>query len=232
MDIVTVDAFKDSLPHAHKKNLTTSVINEISEILDNPEMYDAYRDNLLGYTKVLHEGKYSITQYVNAIKFCTHRMSGLNQPTSFRTAFPEKYAEYLKKYSAKDISVYINAYANTKLVTSIMAQAMIPVWLGNMDLFQEALNTEAEIMRDPDVSPKVRADAGNYILTALKRPDEAKLKLDVTVKDDSLMSQLRETTAQLVKQQREMLQAGTVTAQQVAHSTIIDVQGEDTTVGD
>jgi len=101
----------------------------------------------------------------------------------------------------------------------------MPVHILHNNLFHESINTMAEIMRDSDTSPKVRSDTAYNLATLLKPPEEAKIKLDVNLKEDSAISALKETTMELVRQQREMVQSGLWTAQTVAHSGLI-IEGE------
>jgi len=75
-------------------------------------------------------------------------------------------------------------------------------------------------------SEMVRTTAANSILTHLKRPETSKVELNVTVKEDSLMAELREVTQKMVDSQRAALQTGAVTAEEVAHCNIIQGESE------
>ena len=105
-----------------------------------------------------------------------------------------------------------------------MEQSLVPSWVLNQDMYQSALNTQAELMLTAN-SEKVRSDAANSILTHLKQPETQKVELDVNVKQDSSISQLRDATMKLVAQQREALRAGAVDAQEIAHSPVV-IEGE------
>jgi len=75
-------------------------------------------------------------------------------------------------------------------------------------------------------SEKVRSDAANSILTHLKAPEVTKMELDVNVKQDKTVDDLRATTLKLVEQQKAMLEKGSTTVRDVAHSTLINTQEE------
>ena len=70
-------------------------------------------------------------------------------------------------------------------------------------------------------SEKVRSDAANSLITALKPPETKKVQLDVGIREDQSIGALREATMALAAQQRLMLQSGTTNAQEVAHAKII-----------
>ena len=63
----------------------------------------------------------------------------------------------------------------------------------------------------------------------MKPPEIKKVELDIGIKgDESVITALRETTMELVKQQRMAMQAGAITAQDAAHSgLIIDAEFSD-----
>ena len=73
-------------------------------------------------------------------------------------------------------------------------------------------------------SEKVRCDAANSLINALKPPETKKVQLDVGVREDHSIAALREATLALAAQQKQMLQAGATNAQQIAEAKII--QGE------
>ena len=83
-------------------------------------------------------------------------------------------------------------------------------------------------MLDTCISPKVRSDAANSLLTHLKMPETQKVELDLNVKEDGSIAALRATTLELARQQRLMVEAGAMNAQEVAHGKlIIDVESQE-----
>jgi hypothetical protein len=106
----------------------------------------------------------------------------------------------------------------------IFEQTLIPSYVLNQDLYQKALNVQAELMVTSH-SDKVRCDAANSLLTHLKMPETQKIELEIGVREDSSIAALRQTTLELSRQQRLMMESGAMNAQEVAHSKIqvIDV---------
>lgn len=221
MDAMTIDQFKAALPVSMKKSVNQALIDKITKTLSEPEMYDTYRENLLSYTKVMSEGKFKLTGYIDAVKYVSHKLMGCTNTDAYSRTFPDKIARFTAQgVQPKDIASYITAYNKSKLVNLILEQTLVPSWVLNQDLYQKALNTQAELMMSAK-SEKVRSDAANSILTHLKRPETQKLELDIGVKEDGSLQALREATQELARQQRMALEAGALNAQEVAHSPLV-----------
>lgn len=225
MDALTIDQFKQALPDKVKKSVNQELINSIIAKLSDPDMYETYRENLIGYAAVMADGRFKISNYIDAVKYVSHKLMGKTNVDAFSATFPEKIQRWAQqRVAGKDQASYITAYNKSKLVNMIMEQTLIPTWVLNQDLYQKALNVQAELMVSAS-SEKVRSDAANSILTHLKQPETQKIQLDVTTKPDSSIDALRRTTLELVAQQREMIKAGLANAQQIAHSSVL-IEGE------
>ena len=187
-------------------------------------MFEAYRDNLLSYTKVMADGRFKVQEYVNAVKYVSHKLMGCTNIEAYTKTFPDKYQRFVAQgVQAKDIASYVTAYNKSKLVNLIFEQTLIPSYVLNQDLYQRALNVQADLMVNSG-SDKVRCDAANSLLTHLKMPETQKVELEIGVKEDSSISQLRQATLELARQQRLAMEAGAMNAQEVAHTKItIDV---------
>ena len=223
MSALTVEQFKEALPDKVRKTINQELIDSINNVLADPEMYEQYRENLLSYGRVMADGRWSVPEYINAVKYVSHKLMGRTNIDAYSKTFPEKIDRFTQQgVVAKDIASYVTAYNKSKLVNAIMEQTLIPSYVLNQDLYQKALNVQADLMITAK-SEKVRSDAAAHLMQALKMPEVAKVQLDVTTAADSSISQLREATLALVAQQRDMVRAGVLNAQQVAHSKVIDV---------
>lgn len=226
---LTIDQFKQALPDKVKKSINQELIDKINATLSNPDMYEAYRDNLLSYTKVMADGRFKVTDYVNAVKYVSHKLMGDSNIAAYTKTFPDKYQRFVQNgVDAKDIASYVTAYNKSKLVNLIFEQTLVPSYVLNQDLYQKALNVQAELMVTAK-SEKVRSDAANSLLTHLKMPETQKVELDIGVKEDGSIAALRATTLELARQQRLMVEAGALNAQQVAHSKlqVVDVEAKE-----
>lgn len=225
MSALTIDQFKQALPDKVRKTINQELIDQINTTLSDPELYESYRDNLLSYTKVMADGRFKVSGYIDAVRYVSHKLMGCSNIDAYTKTFPDKYARFIQQnVQAKDIASYVTAYNKSKLVNLIFEQTLIPSYVLNQDLYQKALNVQAELMVSSH-SDKVRFDAANSLLTHLKMPETQKVELEIGIKEDSSIAALRATTLELSRQQRLMMQAGAMTAQEVAHSKFtIDVE--------
>lgn len=225
MTDITVEQFKEALPAKLKKNINTEVIDQINELLSDPDMYEQYRDNLMSYTNVMMEGKFKLSSYISAVKYVSHKLMNCTNLLAYTKTFPDKYADFLARgVSSSDISSYVHAYNSSKLVNLIYVQTLTPIAVLNNHMVQKALNVQAELMVSAK-SEKVRSDAANSILTHLKLPETQKIELDIGVKGDSSIDALRASTMELVAMQRQMIQSGSMSAGDMAGSKLI-IEGE------
>lgn len=221
---LTLSQFQDALPEQMKKNISKDVVDGINNLLSDPDMAAAYRDNLVGYTNVMKEGKFKLTSYVSAVKYVTQKLSGKNNQDAYMATFPDKWADWISRnVSAKDISSYVSVYNGSKLVNLILEQSLIPNWVLNQDVRQKAINHLATLMTTAQ-SEKVQADAAIGLLNALKMPDKLKVELDVGVKQDSVMDQLQKASLDLASRMQDMMKAGVWSAQDLLDEKVI--QGE------
>lgn len=229
MDALTVEQFKDALPAKVKKSVNKDLIDKINTVLGDPDMYEVYRENLLSYTQVMKDGRFKMTNYIDAVKYTSQKLMGKSNIAAFTATFPAKIQDWnVRGVMSKDIASYVTAYNKSKLVTIIMEQSLVPSWILNQDKYQSAINVQAELMSSAN-SEKVRSDAANSLLTHLKMPESQKVELEVSTSEDSSIAALREATMALVSQQRQQMQSGMVGAQDVAHSkiTIDNETGDD-----
>lgn len=221
MSVLTIEQFKSALPDKVKKSVNQELMDQINTTLSDPEMYESYRDNLVSYTKVMADGKFKISNYIEAVKYISHKLMGCTNIDAYIKTFPDKYARFLAQgVVAKDIASYVTAYNKSKLVNLIFEQTLIPSYVLNQDLYQKALNVQAELMVSAN-SEKVRCDAANSLLTHLKMPETQKVELDLNIKEDGSIAALRATTLELARQQRLMVESGAMNAQEIAHGKLV-----------
>ncbi len=228
MTVLTLETFRTALPDKVKKTINQELMDSINKTLSDPDMFETYRENLLSYASVMADGRFKMDSYVSAVKYVSHKLMGASNIAAYIKTFPDKYQDFINRgIETKDIASYVTAYNKSKLVNLIMEQTLIPSYVLNQDLYQKALNVQAELMLTAK-SEKVRSDAANSLLTQLKMPEVNKVQLDVNVKEDGSIAALRESTLELVRQQKLMVQAGAMNAQEVAHSKlVIDVESRE-----
>ena len=224
MTALTLDQFKMALPDKVKKSVNQELVDQINKTLSDPDMYEAYRDNLLSYTRVMSDGRFKVSEYISAVKYVSHKLMGDTNIDAYSKTFPDKIQRFMSQgVAAKDIASYVTAYNKSKLVNLIFEQTLVPSYVLNQDLYQKALNVQAELMVSAN-SEKVRTDAANSLLTHLKMPETKKVELDIGIKEDSSIGALRAATLELARQQRLAMEAGQSTAQEIAHSRVVQAE--------
>ena len=228
---LTPEEFKRCLPKQMHNRINIDVVDKVNQVLSDPDTAEMMRDNIIGYTDVLKEGRFKITSYIDAVRYVSYKLMGNTNMVAFVKTFPDKYNDYVKRgVSKKDIASYVTAYNKNKLVNLILEQSLVPTYVLNAANYQEAINTQMEIMRDNSVSPKVRSDAANSILNHLKRPEPAKVELDVGIKESDTLTELKNLQRQIAAQQADLVNNGTSTSKEIAETRIFD--GECTEVTD
>lgn len=220
---ITIEEFRDALPTHVRKNINPELIDVINTAIADPEQLAVFRENVIGLTSVMKEGKFKITDYLSAVKFVSHRLLGDNQVTAWSKTFPDRYNSLIQRnVDRSEIGALCSRYGSSKLVILLMGQTMMPTHILNAPLYQKAINVQADLMMNAK-SEKVRSDAAANLLMTLKPPEVQKVELNIGVKEDSTIQELRETTMALARQQREMIKVGAMSVKAIAQSSIATV---------
>lgn len=206
---MTVDQLKQALPRNLQHNASQEFADKINAIAGDPEIAREVRENFLTYSRVLQDGKYKTEDYLNAVTYCTFKLMGLTNKDAYVKSFPDRYQALVARGATeKEISAYVAMYHKNKLVNTILEQAFIPMWLLNQDAYQRAINTQLEIMDDALAPHRDRTAAANSLLTHLKQPETKKVELEMSVKSEGGIADLRATMSALAERQLELINAG------------------------
>ena len=145
---VDLQTLRDALPAKLKNSVSQEMLDRVIQSTE-PELCNQLKENFIGYTSVLLDGKFKAEDYLYAIKYVTYKLLGYTNKDSYIKTFPDRYTK-LKAQGLKDdeISGYIAGYNKNKLVNLILEQTLVPTWVLNQDIYQEAINTQARLMRD------------------------------------------------------------------------------------
>lgn len=205
---MTSEQFKSALPLQLRNAVTPEVMQAVNQTLSCPESMELFKENLLSYASVLVEGRFKMTNYINAIRYVSFKLLGSTNISAYTKTFPDKVAGFKARgVTDKDISSYVSAYHKSKLVNLIMEQTLIPVHVLNAPLYQQAINTQASLMLYAK-SEKVRCDAADSLMKQLKPPETKKVELDIGLQADRTLDTLRATTLELVAQQKKLIRQG------------------------
>lgn len=220
---LTVEQLKAVMPARQKQNITQSFVDNLNKLVDEPEFREHFRDNILGYVEVLQDSSTSLSGYIRAVKYVSYKLMGFTNQEAWLRTFPERYQRLVEEKKPEAyIRSLVCAYNKGKLVNTIFEQTIVPTWVLNQDKFQKAINVQALLMTNPNVSFKVQTDAANSLLTHLKQPEAAKVTVDVNVKQEDSIGELRKTLVALGEAQRKAIELGIKDAQDIAESEIIE----------
>ena len=202
----TLDELDQALPLSLKGKMTPEIANNLNTIITDPQVAQAFRDNFVSYTNVLKEGKFKLESYMDAVAYVSFKLMGYTDRECYQRTFPGRYAELVAKgTSAKDIAAYVSAYNRGILVNMVLEQTLIPTYVLNQDVYQKAINTQADLMVNGK-SEMVRMKAADSILNHLKRPEASKVEISMGVVDSQEMDELKQAMLDLTRNQRTLIE--------------------------
>ena len=226
-ELLSVDGLKKVYPRKVNDEILTECVKLMNESIVGMDsiMREHYRDNLIGVIDVLKEGeRIKFSDYVKAVKFCSYKMAGYTDTRAYSLTFPERIERMAREgISNANLYVYANSYAKNKVVVEIMAKLMVPSHIMYLDYFHLAVKTQVNIMTDTKVSPKVRSDAANSLMTHLKQPEIKQAEINISTSDSGVINQLSEALNNLSKGHKELLNQGKTTLKDISEAVIIEV---------
>lgn len=218
--MLNISDVKKALPATLNTNVTQHMVDQLNNLSTDPEVAEIMRNNFISYTTVMREGKFKLDDYVHAVAYVSYKIMGRTNREAYSLTFPGRYQNLVSQgKSDKDISSYVSAYNKNKLVNLIFEQTMIPTHVLNQDIFQKAINTQAELMMNAK-SEKVRMDAANSLMTHLKKPESKQIELNMDIKESDGLKDLKNTLAQMAELQIKQIEGGAST-RDIAHQDII-----------
>lgn len=224
---ITLNDLKKAVPPHLRNSVTQQMADNLNTISNDPLHAENIRSNYISYTRVLQEGKFKLDDYLNAVTYVSFKLMNYNNEEAYAKTFPQRYSTLVAKgTSKKDISAYVHAFHKGKLVNLIMEQCLTPSWVLNQDLYQKALNKQAELMMTA-TSEKVQQEAANSLLTHLGKPKDATFQVNIGQAENSGMKEMRELMTELATQQRSQIMEGRMKTIDVAASTLIPKNEKD-----
>lgn len=170
---------------------------------------DLVRENWLTHANILREGTYSMEQYTTAIKYVSLKQMGHTNQQAYSIALSDRYQELVAKgYDDQRISSHVAAYHKGALVQKLLAQSTIPLYMLYQDEAHKAVKTLVDVMENEEASPRTRAEAADKLLNHIKRPEAAKVELEVTQKQGDGMMELHAMMRDLAQKQLAAIAAG------------------------
>ena len=218
--IYTMEDVKKAVPSHIRSNITQPLVDTLNNIAADPLIAEDIRNNFISYSAVLKEGKFKVEDYLNAVAYVSYKIMGNTNEESYAKTFPHRYSALIAKGTVKkDIASYVSAYNKGKLVNLILEQTLVPSWVLNQDLYQKAINVQADLMQNAQ-SEKVRAEAANSLLTHLGKPKDGSFQISIGEVESSGMREMREMLREVAENQRDAIGSGRMRTIDVAAQRI------------
>lgn len=217
--MLQIQELRESVPKQHRAKITQEFVDEVNQMIQDPQMAEVYSNNIITYTKVLQEGRFKLNDYFNAVMFVSYKSMGMSNMASYQKVFPQKCNDMASRnVSTKDMAAYASTYNKTKLVTLIYEQTLIPDHIMYASVRHKAIAAQAALLDSGN--EHIVQKAADSLMNHLKAPDSAKLTLDVATSDTGVIADLSTALANLSKQQATGIADGSISTKSVAHSNI------------
>lgn len=224
-DTATLNLLKEVVPNEVSRWVSKELLTDIDKTEENSFKANAIKENLTNFAGILSDSRYrkseaTVANYFKATQFCTYKLMGESSVTAFTKTFPKEYAKAIT--DRVSIEKLARVFESTPMCRSIMEYSMLPNWLLYAEVYADAINTQARLMRTAE-SEKVRCDAANSLLTHLGRPKEFK-PTELTTQDASAiasdLSMLKQAMMDLANMQQAKIINGEST-KTIAEGTIV-----------
>ena len=220
----TKEELIQALPATVQGGVSDDLVNDLNHVITDPDFRESFRDNMISYNRVLSEGKFKLSSYMNAVMYVSYKLMGYNNMDAYSLTFPDKWKVWMQQgKTAQTMSASIAMYNKSKLVNLVYAQAVIPTHVLNQDKFQEAINHQFFLMKNA-ASEKVQSDAANSLMIHLKPPEEKQINLNIGVEETDSIKELKNVIVQLAEQQIKGIESKQWNAAEMAASRIIEAE--------
>ena len=221
--MLQLEAVKKLVPKAQRTMITQDFLDKIEASVTNSEVAEQFKENFVTYLNVLSKGKYKMDDYISAVKYVSYKLLGYSNIKAYAATFPDRY-QRLKDEGQQQIEAFVSMYARGKLVNQIFEQTMVPTYVLNAPLHQEALNELAMMIKDPDVRGMTKVKACEAILQHTKQPEVVKGELTIGIEQSDTINDLREIVETLADTHKVLLEKKGMTLKEIAEGNIIDAE--------
>ena len=223
--MLSLESIKKLVPKTQRTLITEDFVDKLEASVKDSVIAEEFKNNFITYLNVLSKGKYKMEDYINAVKYVSFKLLDYSNVKAYAATFPERYERLVEE--GQQIDAFVSMYNKNKLVIQIYEQTIVPSYVLNAPLHQQALNTLATMIQDEDVRGMTKVKACEAILAYTKQPEIIKGELTIGIEQSDTINDLREVTEQLAETYRKALQGGARTLTQVAEARIIDVYIEE-----
>lgn len=220
--MLPIETVKKLVPKSQRGLITQDFLDKIEASVQNSLIAEEFKNNFITYLNVLSTGKYKMEDYISAVKYVSFKLLGYSNVDAYAATFPDRY-ERLKREGQEQIEAFASMYNKNKLVMQIYEQTIVPTYVLNAPLHQEALNELAKMIKDPSVRGMTKVKACEAILQHTKQPEIVKGELTIGIEQQDTISELRDVVEQLAEVNRLSIAKNIKSIKEVAEAKIIDI---------
>ena len=193
--LTTLEDMKNLIP-SKKGIMTQEAVDIINSSVNEPEFQgESLLQTASIYESVLKGSRASVSEYLNAIRFCAYiSTNDSNYTEAYKKVFNDR--EFVKlrinvptddpKYA--ELTSAASRYRRSKLVVDILTVTQVPLDMIFSGHRYKAIGVLAEVMEfgryDRD-----RINAAKELLAATKGAENVKIELEIGIKEDSAVKQ-------------------------------------------
>lgn len=204
----TYEQLQGLVPQKQRNIVTEEFVETINKVAVDPTYGDEFKENIVSYSTILSQGKFTMDEYMNATKFVTLLLLEHKDIDAYKETFPDRYDRLITKgLTRSQISPYATNFKKTKLVAQILEQTMMPTYVLNAPLYQEALNHTRMLMLTAK-SETVQQKSAEALMVQLKAPEAAKLEVDVSINRADVVNDNEAIMRQLAAEKLKVIALG------------------------
>lgn len=213
---LTVNKLKELFPQK-KNTITQELCDLINESQNDPEFNGAELvDTMVTYQNVMQTNSGSISQYLDAIKFCAYLETEADNITeAYKRTFPKR-DFVIQRANAKagskeynELTSSASQFRKRPMVKAILTQTDMPLYLMFGGARYKAVGVLADMMENA-VYDKDKISAADKLLTHVKPPEGPQVELNIGVGDDAQKTNMSILTQihQMAQTQHKRLMKG------------------------
>lgn len=192
------------------------VKEEISRLMES-DVGEGIADRFVSYKGILQTNRCSPMQYVKAVEYVSHRISGKTIKKSYEETFPDKLMRSGVRKPEGTINSLCQLFDKGKLVQEILKQVQIPLHVIMMNERVTAASVLANLMVNGETE-RIQMESADKFLNHVQVPETIKMEMDMTVSGDETLKNIGASLDQLAQFAHAKIEAGIMTPVEVIES--------------
>ena len=209
---ISLDLVQAQLGKKKQHLVTDETVSELNKLIADPDYGEEFLDSYMSYFNIMEKNsKWSMDNYMNAMKFFTLLEVGDSQVNAYAKVFPNRLQARLDRdQSIDDMRGEASRYNASALVNEIRKVSVIPIQLIHRNLLHEAILKQAALMTNPKVSHAVQQKASETLIRELKPTEDSTVNIKIGLDDEAKTQnrQLVDYIGTIALNQQKMLASG------------------------